>query len=122
MKTISLITKTQINAKDVNEKLISAYPFKRKIVRNDDIEIFLGKTPREFYIIFDEFYKIDSNICMLSDEQKSMIPFKDAYVIEMYYWDDRILKYVVETLLSVYSELYICDYDNNILSAEDFIK
>lgn len=52
MKTLSLITKNKIEAFKISNLIMEKHPFSKKIVKNDDEELFLGKFSKEFYIIF----------------------------------------------------------------------
>ena len=114
MKTIGLFTRQQIKASEVSEIIIQDFPFKKVIEQNDENELFLGKYPREFYIIFsdgDEHTKEARN-CFNQEECKN-IPFNDWYYNIIYYWYPSVIKYVVNKIFIKYPELILYDEDSD---------
>lgn len=121
MKEVSLFTKTKIISSAVSKSIIDSYKWKKRIVRNDEGELFLGYFPREFYIIFDDSTPIDHPDCLYTESDKQQIPFSDPQVNELFYRDEEVARYVVSIVYSVHPELYIMDDDGNIMPAIDFI-
>ena len=122
MKDVCLFTKTKITAEKVSQKIIDSFHWKKRIVQNDEVELFLGYPPHEFYIVYGDSCDINDPDCLFEKEDKKAIPFENPLVNMIYYHDDKVAKYVVSVILSVYPELYICNNDGDIMPASEFIK
>lgn len=123
MKTIVLFTKESILASKVSKDIISNYPFSKKITKNDETELFVGKYPNEAYIIFNDTLPISDKSCLLSDEEKALIPFKPVQFNVVYYRNILSAKAFVKTILKFYPELYIFNEEKDALeSASVFLE
>jgi len=123
MKSLTLITKTKITADKVSDIIIESFKQKPSIVQNDEGELFLGFSPNEFYIIFDDSSSIEDSMCFFEEEDKKQIPFDNAQVNELYYHNEKVAKHVVKTLLNVYPELYLeDDQDGKIKPGSTYIS
>ena len=125
MKTLSLITKNKIESSKISNLILEKHPFSKKIIKNDEEELFLGKFPREFYIIFnDSCYLKDDEIFSAFDKKElDILPIENPLVNTLYYRDIEVAKSIVKILLEQYPELYVFDEDEDgFKSAKDYIK
>lgn len=121
MKSITLITKTKITADKVSQKLIDGYNWKKKIVQNNEKELFLGFFPREFYIVYDDSSNMDSSLSGFDESDKEKIPFDNPIINELYCRDSKVIRNIIGIILEEYPELYICCNDN-IMTASEYIE
>ena len=124
MNTLGLFTKIKIEGHKINDSIIKDFPFKKRIVQNDDIELFVGKYPREFYIVFSEEQEnTEEAQRIFTEDDKSQIPFENWSFNVLYYWDVRVAQYVVQKIQYFYPELFLLDESTDIfLKPEDFLK
>ena len=125
MKTLPLFTKTKIVASVISDEIIATFPFTKKVTQNDEIELFLGKYPREFYIIFDDSLKIkdDDMFCIYDEDDKPIWFTDDTQINVIYFRDERVAKFVVSVILKHYPELCVFDEDADCFkTGEEFIK
>lgn len=122
MNIINLITKTRIVSEKVSDKIIQNCVYSNKITRNTATELFVGKFPNEFYIIFDEAYSVNDENSMFDNDEKAQIPFENAMVADLNFRNKDVAKIVVKTILEVYPELLIVDDDSGeIITADKYI-
>ena len=124
MKTLGLFTRNKITADVISDDIIKNFPFEKRIVQNDDIELFVGKYPREFYIVFsEEKENTEEALRIFTDEDISQIPFENWSFNVLHYWDVRVAQYVVQKIQYFYPELFLLDENTDIfLKPEEFLK
>lgn len=123
MKQIGIITKTKVENKTISKLLIDNFPFSKKIVQNDEIQLFLGKYPNNFSIDFDISSFMDDPNLDFDKEQIDQIPFDPAHFNFIQFWNINVIKYVVKTIYEVFPELIIYDDENDkLVSASEFLK
>lgn len=123
MKQIGIITKTKVENKTISKLLIDNFPFSKKIVQNDEIQLFLGKYPNNFSIDFDISSFMDDPNLDFDKEQIDQIPFVPAHFNFIQFWNINVIKYVVKTIYEVFPELIIYDDENDkLVSASEFLK
>ena len=117
MNAIALITKTEIMASKVSDLLIKVFNTKT-ISQNDEHELFLGKMPDYFYIVYDDSLSLNDSKCIFDKEIKDAIPFKEGAFNYLYFHKLEVAKEVVKLIGSVYKELIIFD-DNDFAGPAD---
>lgn len=117
MNAIALITKTKIMASKVSDLLIKVFNTKT-ISQNDEQELFLGKMPNNFYIVYDDSLSLNDSKCIFDKEIKDAIPFKEGAFNYLYFHKLEVAKEVVKLIGSVYKELIIFD-DNDFAGPAD---
>lgn len=123
MKQIGIITKTKVENKTISKLLIDNFPFSKKIVQNDEIQLFLGKYPNNFSIDFDISSFMDDPNLDFDKEQIDQIPFVPAHFNFIKFWNINVIKYVVKTIYEIFPELIIYDDENDkLVSASEFLK
>lgn len=122
MKSVCLFTKTKITADKVSQKIINCFKWKKRIVQNDEIELFLGYFPHEFYIVYSDSCDIDDPDCLFDESDKKQVPFNNSQVNEIFYRDESVAKFVVNIIFEEYPELIIMDDDGNMMTAQKFIN
>ena len=122
MYSIGLITKTKITAKKVSQKLIDSFPYKKRILQNDENELYIGFIPREFFIMYDDSKSTDDPDCLFEEWEKKLIPFENALYTNLFYRDENVAKYAVKIIVQEYPELIVNDEDNEYLTAEEYLK
>lgn len=122
MYSIGLITKTKITAEKVSQKLIDSFPYKKRILQNDENELYIGFIPREFFIMYDDSKSIDDPDCLFEEWEKKLIPFENALYTNLFYRDENVAKYAVKIIMQEYPELIVNDEDNEYLTAEEYLK
>ncbi len=125
MKTLMLITNNKITNEVISKLIIDNFPFSKKITRNDEIELFIGKYPREFYIIFSDsqLFKDDPLLSTFEEDDVKQFLDKNSYINTLYYRNNDVAKNVVKSILEKYPELYIFDEDKDCFtSGYDFVK
>ena len=120
MNGITLITKTKITREKIVEPLKCKLTTSKVITQDDEHEIFMGKYPNNFYIVFDDSISIDDSRCILEQEEKDSIPFKNAQLNYMTFHNIDVAKKVVAIIHEVYPELIIIDDDGIFYNAEEF--
>lgn len=122
MKTIGIFTKEPVTAEKVTEDIIKNYPFSKKVVINNNGQLFLGKYPREFYITYSETTDINDELLVFTEEDKKIIPFDPIQFNVINFWDSRVIKYVISVILKHYPELYILDEtEEHIIPAQEYL-
>ena len=123
MKNVTLITKNKIEASVISKPLIERFPFSKKITQNDEIELFLGKFPKEFYIVFDDSEDIESESSLFDEEELKQIPFRPAQFNCLFFHLNEVAKEVIKIISEFYPELIVCDDDTNkFYSCAEFVK
>lgn len=117
MNAIALIAKTKITASKVSDFFIKTFNTKT-IPQNDERELFLGKMPNNFYIVYDDSLSLNDSKCIFDKEIKDAIPFKEGTFNYLYFHKLEVAKEVVKVIGSVYKELIIFD-DNDFIGAAD---
>lgn len=120
MNSITPVTKNKITHAVVAEKLLSNFPHSKVVSQNDEHEIFIGKIPNNFYIVFDDSMEVDSELCILDEEDKKMIPFSQGKVNYLFFHNIEIAKYAVSIIKQFYEELVIFDDDGIFYTADSF--
>lgn len=121
MNAIALITKTKITSTKVSDLLIKTFNTK-VISQNDEHELFLGKMPNNFYIVYDDSLSLDDSKCIFDKEIKDAIPFKEGTFNYLYFHKLEVAKEVVKVIGSVYKELIIFDDNDFVGPADIFIN
>lgn len=121
MKSLTLFTKTKITADKISQKLINRFSNKT-VVQNDEIEIWLGDFPNNFYIIFSDSESIDSETFLMEDWEKELIPFDNAVTNDLYYHKEKLVEEVVRVIAEEYPELIINDEENDYYTAEEYLN
>lgn len=123
MNSISLITKNKIDGLKINDYIIKDFPFTKTVIQNDEKELFVGKYPKEFYIIYDTSHDVNGELSLLEEEDIKQIPFSPAVFVLLNFRKKEVAKYVVSKILDFYPELYIYDEENDkIISATEYIS
>lgn len=123
MKTLELITPTKIDNTLIASAIIENFPRKKTIIQNNDIQLFVGKTPYNFYINFDMALPMTEDILCFEPEDFKLIPYENAICTPLFYHLEEVIIPVIQTILKYYSSLYIRDNEVDIVeSAESFIK
>lgn len=122
MKSISLITKRKIEAKTVSREIIDLFPFSKETTTNDEKELFLGKFPNEFYILFADSMNVEDEDSMFTEEERNLIGFKPAVFTNLYFHIDGVALSPVAVILKHYPELIIYDEQEDVfLPASEYL-
>jgi len=122
MNSIALVTKTKITADKVSKLLIDNFSHSKKITQNDNSELFIGKMPNNFYIVYDDCLSLDDEKCMLFEEDLKAIPFKEGFYNNLFFHNIEIAKYVIKVISGIYKELLVLDEDDFVGTAEEYIS
>ncbi len=122
MNAVELITKTKITAEKVSELLVSGFKYSKKTSQNDDAELFIGKIPNNFYIVFADSVSLDDPRCILDPEIRMAIPFKEGQINCLYFHDVEIAKYAVGVIAKVYDDLFVFDENDFVGTAKEYIE
>lgn len=130
MDLIVLYTKTPITYEKTIGALRGEFPIKRRILAdtppsenyNGQFCYGVDSSFDEIWLTFEPNQKIfEENDLLLSDEEKTLIPF-DGYYVYVYFWNDEYAKRLVECLLPIYPEMLVDDDNGNIVSGANYLK
>lgn len=122
MNSISLITKNKIDGSKINDYILKDFPFSKTVIQKDEKELFVGKYPKEFYIIYDTSHDVNGELSLLEEDDIKQIPFSPAVFVLLNFRKKEVAKYIVGKILDIYPELYIYDEESDkIISASKYI-
>ena len=122
MNSLTIITSKIIDS-SISSSLIENFPYKKKKVTNDEKSLFLGKSPFEFIINFDEYYDSSSELCIFDEALLNTIKFSPVYFNTLYFRDLDVAKYVVSVLSQKYKAILIFDENSEFfITAEQFLS
>lgn len=122
MNSITIITSLIIDS-SISKEIIDGFPFSKKIVVNTQDELFLGKSPNEIILHFDEYYEPSSTTCIFDDVLLTSIPFSPIYFNTLYFRNIDSAKYVISVLAKKYENILIFDEDSNyFITTKEFLN
>jgi hypothetical protein len=122
MQTLTIVTSSIIDS-SISSEIINGFPYTKKIVSNTEKELFLGKSPNEIILYFDEYYDSSSKMCIFDDTLLKTIPFLPIYFNTLYFRNINSAKYVLSIIAKKYENILIYDENSDVFTTiEKFLK